>query len=153
MAEYSCWKEAILAMNTSVGFVLSFDGRIAAYRIGFIHQGFYYDWNTGFLPEYVDESVGFSSMVRTVRWLIDNGNKGINFLAGVYPWKLEWSDPSMVNEIHTFTSNRRTLASMYANIVFHHTQPRLKALYIYFMRWEFLRYISRIFYRMKGRNG
>lgn len=148
--EYDCWKTALLSQISTTAFVLKLDGSIVAYRIGFAFDGMYYDWNAGYLPEYYRQSVGLASLILSAKWLIRHGYKGINFMAGIYPWKLEWAGGTVANEIYSCSSTAGGLRVYLAYTIDHSIIPTIKGLYMYFMQWRICRTVSRYLYELRS---
>jgi CelD/BcsL family acetyltransferase involved in cellulose biosynthesis len=72
-------------------YVLFIDQRAVAYRLGFIKNNTFYDWKTSFNHEFNSVSPGKIIMKYIFEDLIDKGYKKLNFMAGYYDYKLNWS--------------------------------------------------------------
>lgn len=71
-------------------YVLQLDDRIVAYRMGFIHDHTYYDWNTSHDPDLSSQSVGKVLMGLVIKDLIACRVKRIDLMRGDYDWKKKW---------------------------------------------------------------
>jgi CelD/BcsL family acetyltransferase involved in cellulose biosynthesis len=84
----------------AVLYLLSLNGTVIAYRLGFLHQGTFYDWKTSHDPEYDYYSPGFLSIGLIIESLIQDGYTRLNFMAGDYQYKRSWTN----NEDHSYNS-------------------------------------------------
>ena len=83
-------------------YLLKADQRILAYRLGFLHQDTFYDWKTSFDVAWRDYSPGRLIVGYLIRHLIRAGVKNVNFMAGVYDYKLSWSPVRRLSANYAF---------------------------------------------------
>ena len=72
-------------------FLLAGD-RPVAFRYGFLVDGIYYDYQTGYDPAYAHGRPGFVILAMVVRDLISRGAKQFDFLRGDEDYKRHWAD-------------------------------------------------------------
>jgi hypothetical protein len=63
-----------------------------AFLYGFLNGGRFYDYQTGYDPEYADRRPGFIILARVIIDLIDRGAKRFDFLRGYEHYKLYWTN-------------------------------------------------------------
>ena len=68
-------------------FVLENENRIRAYRLGFVHENVYYDWNTAFDLDCKVDSVGIQLCDRVIRYCCENDICELDFLRGEEEYK------------------------------------------------------------------
>ncbi len=68
------------------------DDKPAAFRYGFIVDGIYYDYQTGYDPAYGQGRPGFVILAMVVQDLISRGVKQFDFLRGDEDYKRHWAD-------------------------------------------------------------
>jgi hypothetical protein len=71
---------------------LTRDGKPVAFLYGFLSGNRFYDYQTGYDPEYSAQRPGFLILVRAIQDLIDRGVKRFDFLRGYEHYKLYWTD-------------------------------------------------------------
>lgn len=67
------------------------DGHPVAFRYGFLHRGVYYDYQTGYDPQYSKGRPGFLIMALVIKELIDLQIRRFDFLRGDEPYKKHWA--------------------------------------------------------------
>ncbi len=70
-------------------FMLRVDGRAVAAVLCFDAGSQLYMYNSGYDPEYASLSVGLVSKALCLRWAIENGKEGLDFLRGDEPYKYD----------------------------------------------------------------
>jgi CelD/BcsL family acetyltransferase involved in cellulose biosynthesis len=68
-------------------FVLKDTSGIKAYRLGFLHNGIYHDWNTAFDLECSKDSVGILLCEKVIRYCCSNDINEVDFLRGEEDYK------------------------------------------------------------------
>ena len=82
-----------LAADNSLYFkFLLKDGEPVAFLYGFLSGGRFYDYQTGYNPEYSDLRPGFLILANAIQDLITMGIKRFDFLRGYEHYKLYWTD-------------------------------------------------------------
>lgn len=74
------------------------DGRLAAYRLGFLHNNIYYDWNTSYEPDFETYSPGSLSIAYLMEQLRQRGVERVDFMAGYYDYKVSYSPAPEIRE-------------------------------------------------------
>ncbi len=144
--QIACWLEAIKGQfeaGKMVYYQLLFNNDQVAYRLGFIHQGTYYDWHTGFNPKYRDYYPGIMIMSYMIRDFMEQGVASINFMAGEYGWKLDWSPDRTVVSHYMFSSPSTNYRAAFLNFYHHRLRDYLKDWYHAMMENRILRALSR----------
>lgn len=144
--EITCWREAIkgqYAAGKMIYYQLFFNGEQVAYRLGFIHHNTYYAWHTGFNPSYRDYYPGIMITAYMIRDFIKQGITTVNFMAGEYDWKLEWSPDRTVVSHYMFSSPSTKICATLLNLYHHRFRDSMKALYHAMMKNRYLRVLSR----------
>jgi CelD/BcsL family acetyltransferase involved in cellulose biosynthesis len=70
-------------------FILQINARPAAAVLCFDAGSYLYLYNSGYDPEFSSLSVGLVSKALCLKWAIENGKKGIDFLRGNEPYKYD----------------------------------------------------------------
>lgn len=144
--ELACWKDAIrrqFEAGKMVYYELLCDNIPVAYSLGFLHRGVYYSWHTSFRPDYRIYHPGVMIHAFMIRQFIDDGIFGINFMAGEYEYKLDWSPDRITEKSCMFTSVSKNLAALFLNCYYHNVRDKLKRIYHRFMQYRLLRAVSR----------
>ncbi len=68
------------------------DGKPIAFLYGFLSGDRFYDYQTGYNPEYSDSRPGFLILAMAIQDLITSGIKRFDFLRGYENYKLYWTD-------------------------------------------------------------
>ncbi|WP_100065075.1 GNAT family N-acetyltransferase [Miniphocaeibacter massiliensis] len=79
---------------------------IIVYKICYLYDDIYYEWNTGYNYKYYDYRPNNTLYIETFKYLINKEFKGIyDFGAGRYPWKYRWANKNnIVYEYDEFVS-------------------------------------------------
>ncbi len=85
-------------------FMLYVSGKPAATVLGFDAGSFLYMYNSGYDPDLAGLSVGLVSKALCLRWAIENGKKGLDFLRGNEPYKYDLGATDQ--QIYTITIRR-----------------------------------------------
>lgn len=144
--EIACWREAIrgqFAAGKIVYYQLLFSGDRAAYRLGFIHRGTFYAWHTGYNPHYRVYFPGIMIMACMIQEFMKLGISSVNFMAGDYGWKLDWSPDRAVVSHYMFSSPTKNMRSAFLNLYHHRLRDPMKAWYHLMMKYRLLRVFSR----------
>jgi CelD/BcsL family acetyltransferase involved in cellulose biosynthesis len=88
-------------------YLVSLDGKVIAFRLGFLHKHTFYDWKASHDPNYDYYSPGFLSIGLIIESLIDDGYRRLNFMAGDYPYKRSWTNCSDYSHNSEFVSYKR----------------------------------------------
>jgi CelD/BcsL family acetyltransferase involved in cellulose biosynthesis len=70
-------------------FILRINGKPAAAVLCFDAGSYLYLYNSGYDPEFSSLSVGLVSKALALRWAIENGKTGLDFLRGDEPYKYD----------------------------------------------------------------
>ncbi len=70
-------------------FMLDYNGKPVASVLCFDAGSHLYMYNSGYDPEFSSLSVGLASKALVLRWAIDNGKAGVDFLRGDEPYKYD----------------------------------------------------------------
>ncbi len=102
---------------------------LIAYRIGLIHNKIFYDWSTNYDVGWAKYSPGLISIGYVIRDLIEKGFRNLDFMAGVYDYKLSWSPDHEVRRNDIFLLGNHSLPA-YLFVQYHlHWRERFKAMY------------------------
>lgn len=66
-------------------------GEIVSYRVGFMWDDVYYDFNTAYHPRVANLSPSSVTLINLVRDMTEAGMKWLDFCRGVQRYKLEWA--------------------------------------------------------------
>ncbi|GAB4334082.1 MAG: GNAT family N-acetyltransferase [Calditrichia bacterium] len=75
---------------------LKLDGEPVAFRYGFVANGRYYDYQTGYDTDFQKERVGMAVVDYVIEYLISKGVKHFDFLRGGYSYKYHWAESETV---------------------------------------------------------
>ncbi|MEO0249920.1 MAG: GNAT family N-acetyltransferase [candidate division WOR-3 bacterium] len=78
-------------------FTMRANGSLISYRLGFLRDGVFYDWNTSYDPEFFDLSPGKVQLAHALRWCVDTELKEFNFMRGDEDYKRIWSTGHTMN--------------------------------------------------------
>lgn len=81
---------SLMCREKAAMYILFGDGKIFAYRLGFIEKETFFDWNTSFDPDYRLYSPGKIITGYVIKKLIERGFKRFHFMRGAYSYKKEW---------------------------------------------------------------
>ncbi len=144
--ELLCWKNAIkgqFAKCKIVYYELRFNDSPVAYHLGFLHQNTYYAWHTSYDPKYRNYYVGVMILVFMIKHFMNNAISQINFMAGDYDYKLDWSPDQKKVSIYMFSAPPRNL---FASVLsWYHLKCRdmLKEYYHNMLKYRSVRVLSR----------
>lgn len=110
------------------------DSRLVAYRIGFVKEGVFYDWNTSYDTDYEEYSPGALSIAYLAGKLIENGVQVIDFMAGYYDYKLSFSPKSRIYENRIYVSSGSSLRSKFVSWYFLRGRDFVKQTYNKFQK-------------------
>lgn len=71
-------------------FTLRHQGRLLAYRYGFLQSGTFFDWITSYDPEFFPYSIGKLMLWDLIERLCAQGVARLDFMAGEEDYKLKW---------------------------------------------------------------
>jgi CelD/BcsL family acetyltransferase involved in cellulose biosynthesis len=125
-------------------FELILDGKTVAYRLGFLVNGTFYSWHTSFDPDYKTYHIGQILMAMMIMKFIDIDVRRVNFMAGDYKWKRDWSPDQYTEKNYIFTSKSNTVYSFILNFYYHRMRDILISLYRNTMNVALLRSISKL---------
>jgi CelD/BcsL family acetyltransferase involved in cellulose biosynthesis len=91
--------DAVESMDELIGYLLFLEDKLVSYRIGFVADGVFYDWNTAFDPDYARLAVGRVLLGLVIEDLISRNFAHFHFMRGNYPYKRSWmtSDHTITN--------------------------------------------------------
>ncbi len=78
-------------------FTMRANGSLISYRLGFLRDGVFWDWNTSYDPALFDLSPGKVQLSHALRWCADNGLSEFNFMRGDEDYKRIWSTGHTTN--------------------------------------------------------
>jgi len=97
-------------------FTMRANGSLVSYRLGFLRDGVFYDWNTSYDPALFELSPGKIQLAWVLRWCAENQLREFNFMRGDEEYKRIWSTGHTTNRalIQTLPTLRLRLASAWA---------------------------------------
>ena len=101
----------LFADGQMVLYLIKADGIVISYRIGILKGKTYYDWNTNYDIAYSDYSPGLISLAYVIRDLIGRGFTTLDFMAGVYDYKLSYSPKHQMRNNYLFVMGSRSIRS------------------------------------------
>jgi hypothetical protein len=146
LKELSCWKEAVggqFLKNKMLYFQLFCNDIPVAYRLGFYDEQIFYDWHTSFDPQFKKYHVGQVIMAEIIKYFMGTKISKVNFMAGEYDWKQDWSSDGRMKINYMYSSPSRNLVAALLNWYHHRLRDRLKNIYHWMMKHRTLRKISR----------
>ncbi|GAB3002551.1 hypothetical protein GCM10010960_05260 [Arenimonas maotaiensis] len=105
------------------------NGRLISYRLGFIHENCFYDWNTSYDPGFEKFSPGALSIAYLVEKLIDEGVHKIDFMAGYYDYKLSYSPDPRIYENKLYVLCGSSLKARFVAWYFLYGRDKAKQVY------------------------
>jgi len=108
-AYYNCLADALeepLSKGVARVYLIEINGDPAAYEIGFLNRGYYYDWQIAHRPKYQELSIGVLTISYITEQLVAEGCTGINFMAGVYDYKLKWAPTPEFDRLYSLFAAR-----------------------------------------------
>lgn len=103
-------------------YLVKADGVIITYRIGILHGATFYDWNTSYDINYSNYSPGETGLVYVLRDLIERGYKTLDFMSGVYDYKISYSPKHEMRNNYLFIMRNRSIRAF----LFYHYQMTLR---------------------------
>ena len=76
-------------------FALYVSGKLAAYKIGFMFKGIFWEWKSCSLTEFNEYSINEIFLHDLTEGLQKEGIAAYNFMAGEYEYKRRWGDPEL----------------------------------------------------------
>jgi len=97
-------------------FTMRANGSLVSYRLGFLRDGVFYDWNTSYDPALSELSPGKVQLARILMWCAENHLREFNFMRGDEDYKRIWSTGHTTNRtlIRQNPTLRMRLASAWA---------------------------------------
>lgn len=89
------------------------DSKLIAYRVGFVQNGVFFDWNTSYDTNFEEYSPGALSIAYLAGQLVKHDIQEIDFMAGYYDYKLSFSPKSRIYENRIYVSSRKSLRSKF----------------------------------------
>jgi CelD/BcsL family acetyltransferase involved in cellulose biosynthesis len=71
--------------------LLYLDEKIIAYRYGFLYQNKFFDWRTGYDPQFSDLSPGTLLLGKSIEQFVNMGLQEFDFLRGESAYKQQWT--------------------------------------------------------------
>jgi CelD/BcsL family acetyltransferase involved in cellulose biosynthesis len=112
--------------GNAASFCLFLNRHLAAFSVGFLHNKTYYNWyssaNTnlrGYHPAVMINAYVIQSLIR------DHYDR-MNFMAGDYEWKLDWSPDQRIESNFLYSSPATNLTARLLNWYHHRLRDRLK---------------------------
>ncbi|MEO0158707.1 MAG: GNAT family N-acetyltransferase [candidate division WOR-3 bacterium] len=78
-------------------FTMRADSSLISYRLGFLRDGIFWDWNTSYDPGLFELSPGKIHLAHAIRWCADAGLAEFNFMRGDEDYKRIWSTGYTMN--------------------------------------------------------
>ena len=113
-AYMECVKETnsrLLAKRQMILYLIKANDTVLAYRFGIVKDGTFYDWTTNFDIAWSEYSPGLISIAYVIRDLIGKGFTRLDFMAGVYDYKLSYSPKHEVRNNYLFVMGEGSLRS------------------------------------------
>jgi CelD/BcsL family acetyltransferase involved in cellulose biosynthesis len=70
---------------------------LVSYRLGFLRDGVFYDWNTSYDPDLFELSPGKIHLAHILKYAVDQGFREFNFMRGDEDYKRIWSTGHTTN--------------------------------------------------------
>lgn len=102
----------LFSSGQMVLYLIKADDVIISYRLGIVRGTTFYDWNTNYDVAWSEYSPGLIGLAYVIRDLIQRGFSTVDFMAGVYDYKLSYSPKHVMRNNHQFVIGNSTLASM-----------------------------------------
>ncbi|MCD6474797.1 MAG: GNAT family N-acetyltransferase [Anaerolineaceae bacterium] len=150
--EQICWQESIKGQfekGKMIYYQLLFDNTLVAYSLGFLHQGVFFAWHASFNPKYRSYYPGILIHALMTKDLMGRNISYINFMAGEYGWKLDWSPDRKIEANYMFTSPPDNVSGFLLRCYYHNLRDKLKSVYHRIMKYGTLRAISRNVIRLR----
>ena len=109
----ACAKEVyggLFRRNQMLLFLLKADDRVVAYRLGFVKERTFYDWNTNYDVDWSNYSPGLISIAYLIRCLIEEGFTSLDFMAGVYDYKISYAPKHQMRYNHRVVLGKRSIS-------------------------------------------
>ncbi len=103
-----CEREALancFKQNIATLYLLLVNAELAGYVIGFPHRSCFHCWQSSYNLRFARYSVGTLIHGYMIRELIADGYNSIDFMAGEYDWKLQWSPQGRTTSTFMFLLN------------------------------------------------
>ncbi len=107
--------EKLFDQGKAVLFLVQWEGKTVAFRLGFLDENCFYDWKTAHDPEFDYYSPGFLSVGLIIERLIEKGYSRFNFMTGNYQYKRSWSNLDEENYNAEFFKANNAIGKMYVN--------------------------------------
>lgn len=117
----------LLARNSLLLILMEVDGVVVAGRYDFIYGGKAWSFQSGWLPEWANLSIGKLMIAETLRWCIENGLNEYDFLGGSAAYKADWASESrgmICLEVTNPCSWRGLALAMFRRVVRRCHQPK-----------------------------
>jgi len=101
----------LFSSGQMVLYLIKADGVVISYRLGIVRGTAYYDWNTNYDVAWSNYSPGLIGLAYVLRDLIERGFVTVDFMAGVYDYKLSYSPQYVMRNNHQFVFGNSTLTS------------------------------------------
>jgi CelD/BcsL family acetyltransferase involved in cellulose biosynthesis len=114
---YQAWiKEAVTSCfrkKQGVLFLLKADGKLIAYKLGYVFKDAFYDWNGTFDLSYAIYSPGMQLSLLVTEELIRRGIAYFNFMTGDYEWKRSLAPGGKITTNYSLFCADRSLRGMF----------------------------------------
>lgn len=115
--------------NKAVLYKLSIEGKVIAYRLGFLHNKTFFDWKVIHDINFNYYSPAYLIIGKICEDLINKGFKRLNFMTGEYQYKKSWATNNDDNtNFEYFFAKKMTLSPLYVRYTIY-LRPFLRKLY------------------------
>lgn len=131
-AYIDCTKEInarLFEEGKMVLYLLKADEKIISYRIGLIYNQTYYDWNTNYDLEWEKYSPGLIGIAYVIRDLIARRFNYLDFMAGIYDYKISYSPLAETRNNYMFIFGRDNIRGKLIKNCYLKWRPLLKSSY------------------------
>lgn len=110
-------------------YLLKANEEILSYRIGFIHEETYYDWNTNYDLKWEKYSPGLIGVAYVIEDLINREYKYLDFMAGIYDYKVSYSPISETRNNYMFIISNSNIRGLLLKNYYLKIRPKIKKTY------------------------
>lgn len=128
----ACTKEinaGLFDKGKMVLYLLRANEEILSYRIGIIHEETYYDWNTNYDLKWEKYSPGLIGVAYVIQDLINRKVKYLDFMAGIYNYKVSYSPLAETRYNYMFISSNSNIRGLLLKKYYLELRPKIKKIY------------------------
>ncbi|MBD3198076.1 MAG: GNAT family N-acetyltransferase [Candidatus Lokiarchaeota archaeon] len=127
-------------------YVLLDDDNIISYRLGFLNDNTYFDWNTGYDPEYEIYAPGKLITGYIIEDLINNKFRYFNFMRGGYYYKKQWipEGKEHISENYQFVLGDKSLTGRISEYYYLRLRDPLKSIFKILLSNRYIRFIFKL---------